>query len=861
MLPMKSLKFIIFLLLFCCGIGAWADNNITLSSVEGAAGTEVTVSVSMTNTDVVSALQLSIPLNDNLTFVQNSQQAGSRLSGHSVSAGVKDGVLNLMVYSATMSAISGNEGDVCSFKLLLGNNPGTISLTPSKSALSGTSGNSLAVSVTASSVLIRGAKIQIGNNTLDFGRVAINGSSQKTVRVDNVGNETLTISEISFSSSAFSTTTSLPMTINAGSTQWIYVNCAPTSVDALDEEMTITSNSTSGNCTIRLTATPYGVNELRLGNVTGTTGEEVTVPVSMNNYNDITGLQMEIQIPNGLEYVGGSFELSGRKDDHGVLAYVSDDVLTVVVYSPTDKPFTGSTGEIGSFKVKITGSNNCNLTFKKAAMSSSVNNKTIDVISASYGCTVSVKSPNLSANSSLDFGRISINEQNKQKTYTIRNYGTAPLVISNINFANGLFHVKEQLPLTIDNSSNKTITVVCEATEGGDIGTNMEIYTNDPNKRLYIAKITGEIFTPDYLTPIVGAKSGEVNLSVYLNNYSDIYGIQFDIVTNKEFTAMADDVTLKERGNNLSVSINSIAEGKLRVVAYANNNQFISSGEGIVMTIKLIPKESLADDTYSMKLSNITLGSKGMKNIYAGSDVSITYGLGDPVVVKARSYTREYGVANPTFEYDVEGAELEGQPQIVCGAGKYSSVGTYPIVISKGSVTNVNGTYMNGSLTITKAPLTISVGNYTMRQGEALPNFTLNYDGFRNNETATVLLREAAISCQATKTSEPGQYPIIVSGADAENYQISYISGILTVTSLIMGDVNGDGKVTITDAVGIVNYLLNNPAANFNELAADMNGDGSITITDAVGVVNKILQDGSSVRELMPLLNSEMIPE
>ena len=48
-------------------------------------------------------------------------------------------------------------------------------------------------------------------------------------------------------------------------------------------------------------------------------------------------------------------------------------------------------------------------------------------------------------------------------------------------------------------------------------------------------------------------------------------------------------------------------------------------------------------------------------------------------------------------------------------------------------------------------------------------------------------------------------------------------------------------KVTITDAVGIVNYILGNPSAGFDERAADVNGDGSITITDAVGVVNIIL--------------------
>lgn len=59
----------------------------------------------------------------------------------------------------------------------------------------------------------------------------------------------------------------------------------------------------------------------------------------------------------------------------------------------------------------------------------------------------------------------------------------------------------------------------------------------------------------------------------------------------------------------------------------------------------------------------------------------------------------------------------------------------------------------------------------------------------------------------------------------------------------IKGDANGDGKVTITDAVGIVNKILGNPSTQFHEPAADVNHDYEITITDAVGVVNIILND------------------
>ena len=55
------------------------------------------------------------------------------------------------------------------------------------------------------------------------------------------------------------------------------------------------------------------------------------------------------------------------------------------------------------------------------------------------------------------------------------------------------------------------------------------------------------------------------------------------------------------------------------------------------------------------------------------------------------------------------------------------------------------------------------------------------------------------------------------------------------------GDANGDGKVDAADVVEIVNFILNNPSAEFNQAAADVNRDSVVDISDAVGVVNIIL--------------------
>ena len=64
--------------------------------------------------------------------------------------------------------------------------------------------------------------------------------------------------------------------------------------------------------------------------------------------------------------------------------------------------------------------------------------------------------------------------------------------------------------------------------------------------------------------------------------------------------------------------------------------------------------------------------------------------------------------------------------------------------------------------------------------------------------------------------------------------------------STTKGDVNGDGKIDVEDVVAIVNKILGEPAAGFNEAAADVTGDGKIDVDDVVAVVNIILEGNGS---------------
>ena len=186
-----------------------------------------------------------------------------------------------------------------------------------------------------------------------------------------------------------------------------------------------------------------------------------------------------------------------------------------------------------------------------------------------------------------------------------------------------------------------------------------------------------------------------------------------------------------------------------------------------------------------------------------------------PITVTADDVEIEYGDKVPTLTYTVTGGTLNGTPVVSCEATAQSSAGTYTITIEKGSVKNKNVTFKNGTLTVKKAPLTIKAGTYSKNQGEANPVFTLTYEGFRNGETKDVLTTLPTVQCTATSDSPAGDYPVTVSGAEALNYDISYVNGKLTVKGDDTPDdpddpTHNDVTITISGAKQVPYYCDQN---------------------------------------------------
>ncbi len=75
---------------------------------------------------------------------------------------------------------------------------------------------------------------------------------------------------------------------------------------------------------------------------------------------------------------------------------------------------------------------------------------------------------------------------------------------------------------------------------------------------------------------------------------------------------------------------------------------------------------------------------------------------------------------------------------------------------------------------------------------------------------------------------------------EAENYK-AYDFPITYPQEVLMGDVNDNGEVDLSDAIMVTYYSLHVAPAGFNEAAADMNGDGEIDLSDAIIIIYKSL--------------------
>jgi len=168
-----------------------------------------------------------------------------------------------------------------------------------------------------------------------------------------------------------------------------------------------------------------------------------------------------------------------------------------------------------------------------------------------------------------------------------------------------------------------------------------------------------------------------------------------------------------------------------------------------------------------------TVVSKQSQTITFSTIPEKTYG--DAAITLSATSTSKLTVSYASSNTAV--ATISGSTLTIRGAGVAIITAT-----QSGDATYAAATPVTHTLTVNKAPLTITAENKTRSQGQENPEFTLVYSGFKNGETANVLDVLPTISCAANQTSPAGYYDIVLSGGSDNNYQYTLMNGRLEVT-------------------------------------------------------------------------------
>jgi filamentous hemagglutinin family protein len=201
-----------------------------------------------------------------------------------------------------------------------------------------------------------------------------------------------------------------------------------------------------------------------------------------------------------------------------------------------------------------------------------------------------------------------------------------------------------------------------------------------------------------------------------------------------------------------------------------------------------------------------SVNTSGLYSNQQGYDIGYT---SSPFVINPKALT--YNVANAVSTYGtlavpgsvtlsgvfgvdigkVSGVEdITGENGVVTlqantPTGDYTESVTGLIGSASGNYTLASTGNFSGGLQIDPKALMVTVNNATKVQGAANPSFTSTLTGLVAGDTPSSV-GTIVYTTSATTVSPVGQYSIIPSGLSDFNYNITYVNGVLTITSEVV---------------------------------------------------------------------------
>src|SRR5439155_76147 len=175
----------------------------------------------------------------------------------------------------------------------------------------------------------------------------------------------------------------------------------------------------------------------------------------------------------------------------------------------------------------------------------------------------------------------------------------------------------------------------------------------------------------------------------------------------------------------------------------------------------------------AVSVSGISLNGTDAANYNANTTATTAANItAATATVTADNKSRAYGAANPPLTSHYTGfvggetaSVVTGTPALSTTADTNSLPGGYPITVAAGSLSaaNYTFTFVNGTLTVGKATLTVTANDATRAYGATNPVFTAAYSGFINNDDTNILSGTPDFNTSADTNSPVAGSPYTIS--------------------------------------------------------------------------------------------------
>jgi len=192
-------------------------------------------------------------------------------------------------------------------------------------------------------------------DSIDYGEVIISTLASESLEIKNVGLDTLLISQIEFSDTAFSIDINLPVEIPPGDSNTLTVSFSPYVKGDFTETMTIHSNDPNESyLDVILNGSAYYLNTMYVEDVYCSIHDTIDLFVSVDNFEPFVGFQFDLVFPDIMACLLDSISLTERAQDHILIKnLINPTRVRIISFSLLQTPFLGTTGPIVHFSFVV----------------------------------------------------------------------------------------------------------------------------------------------------------------------------------------------------------------------------------------------------------------------------------------------------------------------------------------------------------------------------------------------------------------------------------------------------------------------------------------------------------------------------